>query len=84
VEVAANVGRGHQTRQLVRLGDRNLATILAQFRLDERKSELRVDFILGDAGIPPLASNKPYSLSFQPCSLARARNAILCALEPVK
>ena len=48
----------HQLRQLVRLGERDLAAILAQLRRDEGKPELLVDLLLGGAGDPPLAGKQ--------------------------
>ena len=47
VKVPAKVRARHQTRQLVRRRERDLAAVLAQFGRNERQSELFVDFLLG-------------------------------------
>ena len=58
VQIAANIGDGYQPRQLVCLGERDLAAILAQFRRDIGKAELLVDLFLGGAGDPPFAGKQ--------------------------
>ena len=64
MEIAADVGDGHETRQPVCLGGRYLAAVLAQFRLDECKTELLIDLRFGDAGNPPFAGKHTVLVQF--------------------
>ena len=58
MKIAAHVSDRHETRQLVSLGECDLAAILAQLRRDVSKSKLLVDFFLGGAGDPPFAGKQ--------------------------
>jgi hypothetical protein len=84
MEVAAHVGELDQARQPVLPRQRDFAAILPQFRRHKCQSELIVAFLLGCPGDRLSFLNNPYSLSFQPCSLAIPRSAMLWALDPVK
>src|SRR5258706_5237201 len=84
VEVAPNVRQAQESRQLIALGERDLAAVLAQFRQNKSEAELVIISSSVAPAIRRLPANRPYSLSFQSRSMASPRSAILCAFDPVK
>lgn len=64
MKIAAQVRQGHEVGQLVGLGQRDLAAVLAQLRRDEGESQLLVDLFLGGAGNPPLPGEQAVFVEF--------------------
>ena len=58
MQIAANIRQRNQAWQLVRPSERNLAAILAQFRRNERKSELLIDLLFRNACDPSFAGKQ--------------------------
>ena len=59
MEVAANVRGNQEAWQLVSLCERDFPPVLAQFRRNEGKPQLGVDFLLGSAGNAPRSGEQP-------------------------